>query len=85
MTMSLKATKETQGVPNLASVKGPNLLDKDLQKSMISAAARMNMKQPQFVIENSSISSQMNCMELVDGDIACELPVEEQCISFNVE
>ena len=55
--MSLKATKETQGVPNLASVKGPNLLDKDLQKSMIHAAARMNMKQPQFVIENSSISS----------------------------
>ena len=27
----------------------------------------------------------MKCREQVDGDIACELPIEEQCISFNVE
>jgi hypothetical protein len=38
---------------------------------------KANLKQPDYKIENSSISNSMHCKEQVDGDIACELDLEE--------
>lgn len=83
--MSLSAVKDNKTVPNRKTVKGPNLLDKKLQKDIITNYNFVNQKRPEFIIQNSALSSEMRCKELVDGDIACELPAEEMCIEFSVD